>query len=177
MRAACGPETSCPLISAHSSCQMATWPTWANWRQAPTLMPPLDPPGLPWPRAAMAGLPLWTSSESRANYFAPGGPVRWSGRAQGHHPLPWPGARPGASASSWTARSEVQNVAGPELFIRVLEGPKWHLWEAGGPDRWPPHPTPCIPVCPSMLLPFHVGGHLASGEEGAVRAWRPFQCV
>lgn len=49
-------------------------------------------------------------------------------------------------------------MAGPELFIHVREGPKWHMWAAGGPEVWPPNPTPCIFVCPSVLLPFHVRG-------------------
>lgn len=102
----CGPETTIPSslpTSAHSSCQMATWPTWANWKLAPTLMPLRDPRGPPWPRAAMVGLPLWTSSANRASCCAQGVPARRSERAQGHHPPPWPGARPEASASSWTA--------------------------------------------------------------------------
>uniref|UniRef100_A0A8D1RZ43 DDHD domain-containing protein n=1 Tax=Sus scrofa TaxID=9823 RepID=A0A8D1RZ43_PIG len=127
-----------------SSCRMAMWPTWANWRQAPTLTPPRDPRGLPWPRAAMAGPPLWTSSENRASCFAQGAPARPSGRAQGRRPPPWLGARPGASASSWTAKSEPQTVAGLRLFIHTLEGPKWPPVEG-----WAPSPTSCISDCPS----------------------------
>ena len=147
--------TSHPLIAAHpahSSCRMAMWPTWANWRQAPTLTPPRDPRGLPWPRAAMAGPLLWTSSENRASCFAQGAPARPSGRAQGRRPPPWLGARPGASASSWTAKSEAQTVAGLRLFIHTLEGPKWPPVEG-----WAPSPHPVSLTAPQRNLPFHVG--------------------
>lgn len=86
--------------SAHSSCQMAMWLTWASWRQAPTPMPLQDLQELLWPRAAMLWLPLWTSSVSRASSFAPEAPARWTVRVQEHLPLPWLGARLEVSASS-----------------------------------------------------------------------------
>lgn len=165
-RAVCGPETTMPSslpTSAHSFCQMATWPTWANWRLAPTLMPPRDPPG---PRAAMVGLPLWTSSANRASCFAQGEPARRSVRAQGHRPPPWPGARPEASASSWTAKSEAHTVAGPGLFIYTIKGPKWPRLRGWGPRPLAPAlaPQPHTFACPSVLLPFHVAGPSPRGE-------------
>lgn len=46
-------------------------------------------------------------------------------------------------------------------------GPSGHVWEAAGPDLWPqpwlPSPTPCIFACPSVLLPFYVGGSSLGG--------------
>lgn len=134
--------------AAHSSCQMATWLTWASWRQAPALTLLQAPQGPPWPKAAMAGLLLWTSSANRASCFAPGAPARPSVRAQGRRPRPWPGARPEASASSWTVKSEAQPVAGPGLFIHKLEGPKQLRVGGRGPRPLAPalasNPTPCI---------------------------------
>lgn len=180
MRAARGPEIGHALIpahSAHSSCQTATWPTWASWRQAPTLTPPRDPPGLPWPRAATAGPALWTSSASRASCFAPGAPVRWSARAQGHRPPPWPEARPGASASSWTVKSEAHTVAGPELFIHVREGPKWHMRVAGGPDLWPPTPHPASLSAPQCCFPFMSGAPSLGGGRRERQGPRDFSSV
>lgn len=115
--------------SAHSSCQMATWPTWASWRQAPTPTPPQDLRELRWPRAAMLWLPLWTSSASRASCFAPEAPARWTVRVQGHLPPPWPEARPEASASSWTVKSE-RTVAGPGLLIGT-HGASVTVWRLG----------------------------------------------
>lgn len=158
--------------SARSSCQMAMWPTWANWRPAPTLMPPWDPRGPPWPRAAMAGLPLWTSSENRASCFARGAPARQSGRAQGRRPPPWHEARPEASASSWTAKSEAQTVAGLGSFAHTLERPTWpHV------EGWAPGPTSCISVCPSVLVPFPVGGPSPGGGRREQQGPRGFSSV
>lgn len=129
--------------STHSSCQMAMWPTWASWRQAPTPIPPQDLQELPWPKAAMLWLPPWTSSASRASCFAPEAPARWTVRVQERLPPPWPGARPEASASSWTVKSE-DTVAGPGLFINT-QGASVTMWETGA-QTFDPSPglTPCI---------------------------------
>lgn len=159
--------------SAHSSCPMATWPTWANWRLAPTLMPPRDPRGPPWPRAAMARLPLWTSSVNRASCFAQGVPARQSARAQGHRPPPWPGARPEASASSWTVKNETQTVAGPGLFIHTFEGPKWSCVGGWGPRPLAPALAPephtlhlCLPLSVTSLSLGEIQPRGEGGRSG-----------
>ena len=171
VRAVCEPETSHPLTqptSARRSCLMATWPTGASWRPAPTLMPPRDPQGPPWPRAAMVGLPLWTFSGSRASCSARGAPARWNGRAQGLHPPPWRAARRGASASSWTATSEAPTVAGLGLFIHTLVEPQ------GPPVEGWAHA--CIRL-PSGLVPFHAGGPSPGGWRREQQRSRGFSSV
>lgn len=151
--------------SAHSSCQMAMWPTWASWRQVPTPMPPQDLQELLWPKAATLWLPLWTSSVSRASCFGPEAPARWTVRVQEHLPPPWPGARLEASASSWTVKSE-RTAAGPGLFIDT-QG-------ASVTGRLGPRPlAPALPhtLCDSssVLLPFvGVGGPSPQGRKERV---------
>lgn len=63
-------------------------------------------------------------------------------------------------------------MAGPGLFIHTFRGPNDQMWEAGGRDLWPwpPNSTPCLFACPSVLLPFHVGGREWQDPEA-------FQCV
>lgn len=162
-------------VSAHSSCQTATWPTWANWRPAPTLTPPRGPPEPPWPRAAMLGPPPWTSSASRASCFAPGGPVRWSGRARGHRPPPWPEASPEASASSWTAKSEAWTVGARSYLFMHSRGPNGTRWGGWGPRPLAPQPHTLHLCLPLGVTSLSRGRHPASvgGGGGAGRRMRP----
>lgn len=69
-------------------------------------------------------------------------------------------------------------MAGPGLFIHTVRGPNGQVWEAGGPDLWPwpPNSTPCIFACPSVLLPFHVGGPRPGGEGGSGKTQRLSVC-
>lgn len=142
--------------SAHSSCQMAMWPTWASWRQAPTPMPPQDLQEPLWPKAATLWPPLWTSSGSRASCFDPEAPARWTVRVQEHLPPPWLEARLEVSASSWTVRSE-GTLAGTGLFIDS-QGASVTV------EGWGPHN---LYDYSSVLLPFVGGwGTQPPGEEG-----------
>lgn len=69
-------------------------------------------------------------------------------------------------------------MAGPGLFIHTVRGPNGQVWEAGGLDLWPwpPNSTPCIFACPSVLLPFHVGGPRPGGEGGSGKTQRLSVC-
>lgn len=169
-------STSSLPPSAHSSCQMAMWPTWASWRQAPTPIPPQDLQELPWLRAAMLWPPLWTSSVSRANCFAPEAPARWTARVQEHLPPPWLGARPEVSVSSWTVKSD-QAVAGPGLFIDAQRS-SVTVWETGAKIFGSsPGLTSCM-ASPQYYFHFG-GGNLAprGGRREWARVQQLFQCV
>lgn len=58
-------------------------------------------------------------------------------------------------------------MAGPGLFSHTFEGPQWPHVGSWGPRPLAPvlarSHTPCIFACPSVLLPFHVGGPTPEG--------------
>ncbi|XP_037694004.1 membrane-associated phosphatidylinositol transfer protein 1 isoform X2 [Choloepus didactylus] len=96
------------------------------------------------------------------------------------------GSQPGGARGPWNSPHHAGTRQGPEHQPQVgqrrvrpkpglnlgylfshLRGLRGRMWEAGGLDvrPWPTGPTPCTFICPSVLLPHHVGGP-SPGEGG-----------
>lgn len=124
------------------------------WRGCPCGLPPKAKPTTPLQGAQSGG-----AGGPRDTTHRPG-----PGQSPEHQPQV--GQR-GVRSKMWLALSY--------LFV-YLRGPSGTCGKLGAQITGPP--TPHLPRClPLDVTSLSCGGHLASGEEGAARAWRPFQCV